>query len=63
MASIEHDRSTGLLVVSTDTSVSVLDRDDLAVVGAVLIRMAAAGRALTPELVWAALNPPDGHGD
>jgi hypothetical protein len=45
MASIEHDRTTGPLAIPTGTAVRVLDRDDVAVAGAVLIRLAVAGRA------------------
>jgi hypothetical protein len=59
MATVEHDRITGLLALENGTGVRVLDRDDLAVAGAVLIRLAAAGHTLTPELVWAAVTPPE----
>ena len=58
MASVEHDRATGLLAIQTGTTVRVLDRDDLAIAGAALIRLAAAGRTITPELVWATVTPP-----
>jgi hypothetical protein len=57
MASVEHDRTTGLLALGTDAGVCLLDRHDLAVAGAVHIRLAAAGHTLTPELVWAAITP------
>lgn len=63
MACIEHDRATRLLAAQTGTSVRLLDRDDLAVLGAVLISLAAAERALTPNSAWAALNYPEPPAD
>jgi hypothetical protein len=57
MATVVHDPTTGLLAIQTETTVQLLDAQDLAIAGTVLIRLACTGRTITPELVLAAIGP------
>ena len=43
MATVDHDKQTGLLALRTAETVTLLDPEDLAIAGAALIRLAAAG--------------------
>jgi hypothetical protein len=52
---VEHDRATGLTAVRLGDTERILDITDLAIVGAMLIRFAVAGRSVTPDLVRLAI--------
>jgi hypothetical protein len=58
MPTVEHDPATGLLAVQTETTVQLLDAQDLAIAGTVLIRLACAGHTLTPRSYSPPSAPP-----
>jgi hypothetical protein len=53
---VEFDAQSGLIAIQAASRVLVVDHRDLAVAGAVLIQLAAAGHTLNPELVWEVLD-------
>ncbi|MDT5023984.1 MAG: hypothetical protein QOE61_410 [Micromonosporaceae bacterium] len=54
---VSYSIEAGLMAVTMDTDVYVLDKHQLAVTGAVLVRALAEGHTLTPDMLATLLRP------
>jgi hypothetical protein len=53
---VEHDAQSGLVALHHGDTVRLFDQCDLVTVGALALHCAAAGRTVTPELIWTILG-------
>jgi hypothetical protein len=57
---VSYSVEAGLMAVIVDADVYVLDKHQLAVTGAVLVRVLAEGRPVTPDMLAMLLRPTRG---
>jgi hypothetical protein len=56
---VNYSAEAVLMAVLVDGEVYILDKDELAMTGATLLRILAEGRQLTPEMLPVILRRPD----